>query len=181
MRYMQMEMFVHHSASKYINSCYSENVMQRIKNIIFLSLLIISDCAAAVTPPDSINDLLGTIRQELKQGKVVVVYRMSNDELDSEQYADWSDCLNEFALAKGERYAFHSADKRFDDFLKKGGVSVEDDYTVFMKKGGATYYYDSVILESMVYVSVDKIYSKKPLDDMDKVFLPDAINISASE
>jgi hypothetical protein len=142
---------------------------------------LVSGCTEAGTQPQSTDDLLGTVRQELKQGKNVVVYHMKNSELDSEQYADWSAYLNDFASSKEKQYAFHSSDKGFDNFLKKNGVDIGGDYTLFMKKGDVTYYYDGVILESMVYMSVDNAYSKKPLTDMDKAFLPEAINIVVGE
>lgn len=125
--------------------------------------------------------LLGVVLQELEQGRVVVVYRMSNSERDSEQYADWSAYLNDFASSNGSQYTFHPSDKGFDDFLKGNGADVGEDYTVFMKKGYPTYYYDGVILESMIYTSVDNAYSKKPLTDMDRAFLPEAIHIVVGE
>ena len=149
-------------------------------SLLFL-LFLISGCTEAGTQAQSADDLLSTIRQELRQEKVVVVYHMSNGEPDSEQYADWAAYLNDFASSKGKQYTFHASDKEFDGFLKKNGVDIGEDYTVFMKKGDATYYYDGVILESMVYMSVDNVYSKKPLSDMDKAFLPETINIVVSE
>lgn len=127
------------------------------------------------------SGLLHEIRQELDLGKIVVIYHMSNDELDSEQYADWSTYLNEFASSKDKRYTFHASDKEFDSLLKAKNINAEGDYTLFMKKGDATYYYDGVILESMVYVSVDKMYTRKPMTDMDKIFLPDTIDFVVDE
>lgn len=153
----------------------------RCKGLILFSLLLISGCTEADSQPQSADALLGAVRQELEQGKVVVVYRMSNGEQDSEQYADWSAYLNDFASSKGTQYTFHSSDNGVEQFLKKNGADVGADYTVFMKKGYPTYYYDGVILESMIYTSVDNAYSKKPLADMDRAFLPEAIHIVVGE
>ena len=148
------------------------------RNGVFLfSLLLISGCIEASTQSLATDALLDTVRQELEQGKVVVVYHMVNGEQDSEQYADWSAYLNEFASSKGKQYTFHPSDKVFDDFLEKQDIDARESYTVFMKKGDATYYYDGVIVELMVYTSVDNVYSKKPLTDMDKAFLPKAVNV----
>jgi hypothetical protein len=155
--------------------------LSRNKGFLLFSLLLICGSAAADTQPQSADAILSVVRQELEQGKVNVVYRMSNREQGSEQYADWSAYLNYFASSKGKHYSFHSSDKGFDDFLKKNGADVGDDYTVFMKKGYVAYYYDGVILESMVYTSVDNAYAKKPLTDMDKAFLPEAIHIVVGE
>jgi len=149
----------------------------RSKGILLFLLLLISGCTEAGTQPQSAGAVLDTVRQELEQGKVVVVYHMVNGEQDSEQYADWSAYLNEFASSKGKLYTFHPSDKGFDDFLKKHGADASGSYTVFMKKGDSTYYYDGAIVELMVYTSVDNVYSKKPLTDMDKAFLPEAVNI----
>lgn len=147
------------------------------QGVLFLSLLLFLGLAEASDQPHLRKDLLDAARQELDLGKVVVVYRMSNEELDSEQYADWSAYLNEFALSRSKRFVFHPADKEFDALLEKNDITVEDDYTVFMKRGGVTYYYDGVILEPMVYVSVEKSYSGQVVTDMDKAFLPTPIEL----
>lgn len=106
---------------------------------------------------------------------------MDNSDLSSEQYADWSVYLNDFAASKGTEYAFHPSKDEFNALLERNGLSALDEYTVFMKKGKATYYYDGVIVEPMVYVAVDKSYAQQPLTDMDEAFLPEATNASIIE
>lgn len=154
------------------------NKLSQNKGVLFLLLLLVSACTGADTPPSPADSLLGSIRQELVQGKVVVVYQMSNQGSDTEQYADWSAYLNDFSAHRKEQYRFHASDEVFNRFLTQNGVDTRSDYTVFLKKGSDSYFYNGVIVEPMVYSAVDKVYSSKPLTDMDRAFIPDVLDIS---
>ncbi len=102
---------------------------------------------------------------------------MKNTDKKSEQYADWSAYLNNFTENRMNTYAVHKADKKFNEKLLSLNIDSDGNYSVFIKQGKATYYYNDVVLEPMIYMAIDNAYSGKQLSPMDKAFLPDAINL----
>ncbi|MCW8935351.1 MAG: hypothetical protein OQK98_11560 [Gammaproteobacteria bacterium] len=150
-----------------------KNNLSLSKLFIFLTFIIASGCANSDTPSDK---LLSSIDESIKQGKTVIVYQMNNMDKTSEQYADWSAYLNSFMEEKANTYKVYSANKAFNTKLSKIKIDTGSSYTIFLKQGKPTYYYDDVIVEPMVYIAVDNQYSAKKLSAMDTAFLPDVIN-----
>jgi len=143
------------------------------KFFIFLTFAIASGC---VNPGTHSDKLLSSINESIKQGKTVIVYQMKNMDKTTEQYADWSAYLNDFMKEKANSYKAYSTNKAFNTKLSKIKINTDSSYTVFLKQGKPTYYYDDVIVEPMVYIAIDNKYSGKELSAMDNAFLPDVIN-----
>ena len=143
------------------------------KLFILIGLAIVSGCANS-TPSD---ELLSKIKKELNEGKTVIVYQMVNKDKTTEQYADWSAYLNDFSASKSKTYNFHETNKTLNAKLSKKQANISDSYTLFLKKGKSSYFYDGVILEAMVYMAVENSYANKTLSPMDQAFLPDEIAI----
>jgi len=144
-----------------------------IKIFIYSFFIIASGC---VNPGAHSEKLLSSIEESIKQGKTVIVYQIKNMDKTTEQYADWSAYLNDFMKEKVDNYKAYSANKAFNTKLSKNKINTDSSYTVFMKQGKPTYYYDDVIVEPMVYIAIDNKYSDKKLSAMDNAFLPNSIN-----
>jgi len=154
-----------------------KNNLSLRKVFILLAFIIASGCANSGTPSSHSDKLLSSINESLKLGKTVIVYQMKNTDKTSEQYADWAGYLNDFASDKKDTYITYPANKAFNMKLSKSKINSEGNYTVFIKKGKPTYFYDDVILEPMVYIEIDNAFSGKKLSPMDNAFLPDAIRL----
>lgn len=88
----------------------------------------------------------------------------SEGDSESEQYADWSHYLNQFASEAGKSFVFH---KVTTDDLKKF-VHDPNKYTndfsmIFLKNGKPTFFYNGPILEPQVYKFVELTYLGKPI------------------
>lgn len=143
-------------------------------------LLLIIGLAAVTTNSISgfmSNDpLLSTIHQQLAQGNVVVVYQMENDDKGSEQYADWASYLNDFYSTNTDNYRVYRTNKVLNDILVINKIDVTDSYTLFMKYGSPSYFYQGAIVEAMVYFAVDQAYSGQSADGLE-AFLPDEVQV----
>jgi len=146
------------------------------KFFIFLTFAIASGCANSDTPSAQSNELLSSIDESIKQGKTVIVYQMKNMDKTTEGYADWSAYLNDFMRDKANTYKAYAANKAFNTKLSKIKINTDSSYTVFLKHGKPTYYYDDVIVEPIVYIAIENKYSGNALSPMDKTFLPDVID-----
>jgi len=102
---------------------------------------------------------------------------MKNTDKTTEQYADWAGYLNDFASDKTDTYITYPANKAFNTKLSKSKINADGNYTVFIKQGKPTYFYDDVVLEPMVYMAIDNAFSGKKLSPMDNAFLPDVIRL----
>jgi len=147
-------------------------------NIVIYAILLIAGCANSAPSSKGDGNVSYKIEKTLAEGKAVIVYHMTNMDKSTEQYADWSANLNDFHAAHSGKYEVLSADNNFLKILKANKFSENAEFSIFMKKGYPTYYYDGVIVEKAVYLSVDNKYSGKTLTGMDEAFLPKEINIS---
>lgn len=102
---------------------------------------------------------------------------MLNQDKTSEQYADWAAYLNEFSSSKPDTYRFYKTNVAFNKKLNKHKANIENSYTLFLKKGKPDYFYEGVIVEMAVYMTVDFAYTGKPLTPMHEAFLPVEIDI----
>ena len=122
------------------------------------------------------DPLLSTIHQQLARGKIVVVYQMSNDDKSSEQYADWASYLNDFSSTHVDSYRIYKTNDALNKIIASQQIDVTESYTLFMKSGSSSYFYQDVIVEAMVYFAVGQAYTGQ-LDDGHKVFLPDKVTV----
>ena len=102
--------------------------------------------------------------KELESGKAVVLIINAVVKPESEQYADWSNYLNQFSSDVGKGYVFH---KLSMDKLNKLVINADKfnkNYSmIFMKKGKPSYFYKGPIVEPQVYKFVQLTYSGKPI------------------
>ncbi|RDH85976.1 MAG: hypothetical protein DIZ80_00440 [endosymbiont of Galathealinum brachiosum] len=147
------------------------------KIFIFLALIAVSGCANSDIPSLQTDKSISNIDKSIRQGKIVIVYQIKNTDKTSEQYADWSAYLNDFTDNKANIYVVHNTSKAFNKKLSSLNINIDGNYSVFIKQGKATYYYDSVILEPMIYIAIDNAFSGKQLSPTDKAFLPEAIKL----
>jgi len=145
--------------------------------ILLLALSAISGCVNSESSRSD-NTLIANIKNDLDRDIVVIIYKMHNRDRTSEQYADWSANLNNFISANSDHYKVYESDKDFDTkYLRKYNKKTEN-YTLFIKKGKSGYFYNGVIVESMVYMAVNSAYFKSTLSSVDKAFLPDQLKIN---
>ncbi len=118
------------------------------------------------------------INRDLRNGKVIVLIINSTENQESEQYADWSYYLNEFAAAVDDKYSFHKLNtKSLMDLVEGAGVYRKAYSIIFMKQKNATYFYNGPILEPQVYEYIQLAYSKKPIPKHLNSFSPEKIVI----
>ncbi len=152
------------------------------KPFLFLILVIIPGCGYTDSPETSIDNtsdaLLRNIEKDLGNGKGIIVYQMTNNDRSSEQYADWSSYLNEFTSSKTPDYVAYASSEKLNAKLLNKQANVAGSYTLFFKKGKPTYFYEGVIVEAMVYMAVDNIYSNGTPSPMFQAFLPDVLEVN---
>jgi len=148
------------------------------KLYIFLILAIISGCGNSDSSETKNDTLLSNIEKNLDQGKGIIVYQMTNNDKSSEQYADWASYLNDFTSSQTFNYVVYESSKELNTQFINEQANVTGSYTLFLKRGKPTYFYDGVIVESMVYMAVDEIYSNGALPPMFQVFLPGVLEIN---
>ncbi|MEJ2439596.1 MAG: hypothetical protein P8Z72_07995 [Gammaproteobacteria bacterium] len=141
-----------------------------------VACLLLLTRAYAADPGPGTADLLTKIKSDLAHGQAVIVYRMQNKNRRSEQYADWAAGLNQFYATHRGHYRVYAANQAFNSELTKSKIKLKNSYTVFMKRGSPSYYYEGVILEKAVYTAVDNHYSGKPVSTLDRAFLPEVIS-----
>ncbi len=137
--------------------------------------MFITGCAnsGALDKIDSQN--FKNLKTDLAQGKAIIIYKMNNNDKTTEQYADWSSNLNDFVNDKSNIYAVYRATADIDNTLKLNNIKPADNYTLFIKNNNSSYFYKGVIVEMMVYMAIDDIYTKNKKTPMTEAFLPDMI------
>jgi len=123
------------------------------------------------------TDLLDKVNRDLSSGHIVVVYQMLNDDTASEQYADWAYYLNDFASSNSPLYKFYSTDVAFNNRLVENGLDITDSYTLFLKKDALSFFYEGVVVESLVYLAVQAHYSEEDFLPVYRAFIPDEVTV----
>lgn len=141
--------------------------------LLVIGLVVVTDNAISGS---NANSLLSTIHQQLTQGKIVVVYQMQNDDKSSEQYADWSSYLNDFSAMHVGNYRVYETNNALNQIIDSKQFDVNESYTLFMKAGSPSYFYEGVIVEAMVYFAVDRAYTGQLLGGY-KTFLPNVVTV----
>jgi hypothetical protein len=122
------------------------------------------------------DPLLSSIHQQLAQGKIIVVYQMQNDDKSSEQYADWASYLNDFSSTHVDNYRIHKTNDALNLIIASQQIDVTESYTLFIKTGSSSYFYQDVIVDAMVYFAVDQAYAGHIIDGH-AAFLPDEVTV----
>jgi len=112
------------------------------------------------------------IRQAYASGSPLVLFAYRDAIKDSESYADWAAYLNDFKEDKGTNFVFF----RLSPSHLAAIIPKAEEFTLFVKKGHAAYFYAGLIVEPQIYTSVYKIYTKAPLNRMDNAFLPETLS-----
>ncbi len=137
--------------------------------------MFITGCAnsGALDKIDSQN--FKNLKSDLAQGKTVIIYKMNNNDETTEQYADWSSNLNDFMRDKSNIYVVYRATADIDNTLKLNNIKPADNYTLFIKNDNSSYFYKGIIVEMMVYMAIDEVYTKNKITPMAEAFLPDIV------
>lgn len=146
---------------------------------ILLTLAVLSSCANSDSSETDV--FLSNIKKDLAQGKTVVVYQMLNKDKTSEQYADWASYLNDFITSQVSNYKVYASDMALNTRLLNKKMNIANSYTLFLKKGKASYFYAGVIVEPMVYMAVENSYSNGAASPMLLAFLPEVIEINVTD
>ena len=136
------------------------------KLLCLLGLSATSACAQSMN---------ASMQQDLDAGKVVVVIINAAEHRGSEQYADWSYYLNEFAASTGDEFAFHKI-VTDDGSLESCPPAYREPYsTIFMRRGERSFVYPGPILEPQVYEYVRRAYSGEPIPSEVLAFAPEEV------
>ena len=148
---------------------------QTIKNI---SILFYLSIVLAFISGPVYGEHKSVIQEELRSGKAVVLIINSKENQESEQYADWSNYLNDFASKVGDKYTFHKLDTKSLINLIEGAEAYTKAYSmIFMQQGKSTYFYKGPIFEPQVYEFIQLTYAGKPLLKHLSHFAPKEIEI----
>ena len=104
-------------------------------------------------------------------GQTLILYAYQDEVIKSEAYADWEAYLNDFKQGVGKQ-AFYS---KVPAAQFKSAVAGATEFTLFLKKGFPAFLYDGLIVEPQVYSAVHRVFSKEPLRDIDRAFMPEEI------
>ena len=116
------------------------------------------------------------IKRDLRNDKVVVLIINSKENQESEQYADWSYYLNDFANAVGDEYVFYKLDTTsLANLTERAGSYAKAYSMIFMKQGKNTYFYDGPIVEPQVYEYVQLSYSGQTVPKHLHQFAPETV------
>ena len=121
-------------------------------------------------------DQKSLIKSDLRNGKAVVLIINSKENQESEQYADWSYYLNDFANTAGNDYVFHKLNTTSLMNLIESAKSFTQAYSmIFMKQGKNAYFYNGPIVESQVYEYVQLNYSGQTVPKHLHQFAPETV------
>ncbi len=153
-----------------INSTQTHQTLIFVLGIVFIFF--------SSTPTYSDSDQKSDINRDLRNGKIIVLIINSTKNQESEQYADWSYYLNNFAGSVSDKYSFHKLDTKSLMNLMKGANAYKKAYSmIFMKQKNSTYFYNGPILEPQVYEYIQLAYSKKTIPEYLNSFSPEKIII----
>ncbi len=96
--------------------------------------------------------------------------------IESEAYFDWYSTFSDFHKSQGKGFYFQQLDPAY---LPQFLPNLEDikEFSIFLKKGRPAYLYSGIILEPQVYQAVVNVYAGNELSDIDRVFLPQQVNL----
>jgi len=116
------------------------------------------------------SSLSSDIHNAYNSGRPVLLFAYNEEIVDSEVYADWAYYLNEFKKNQGAEFFYAQVDAASFKSIPSDELT---GFTLFVKEGHSAYWYDGLIVEPQVYMSVFKIFANKRLNGMDKAFMPE--------
>lgn len=154
--------------------------MMKIKNTrrLLISGLLLSLTACGInsrvaTDNPIPNNLSSETIATYNNGKGILLFKFEESAIDSEAYADWAEYLNEFKSANNSDFLIHEINNQ-----EKAALNIAtNEFTIFLKRGYPSYFYNGYIVEPQVYTAVHKVYTKQELSSMDKSFLPEELCI----
>lgn len=142
--------------------------------LIFCLLIAISACGIVSTHIKDnaiVNSLSVESQNSYNNGKGILLFSFIEAHRNTEAYADWAEYLNEFKFDSKSEFLIHQIEGQ-----TKVALNIKtDEFSIFLKEGYPTYFYDGLIVEPQVYTAVYKVYSKQELSGMDKSFLPEEL------
>lgn len=121
-----------------------------------------------LTLPSSIDS---NVRQAYNNGKAILLFGYSEKNSETEAYADWAGYLNDFKSRINNEFLIVRVNSKIlpDIFRQQPEIS---EFSLFIKQGAPSYFYEGFIVESQVYTSVEHVYQGVQLTPEDKAFLP---------
>lgn len=126
--------------------------------------------SANYTLPASLSS---DIHEAYNSGKPLLLFAYSEKIVDSEAYADWAYYLNDFKQHQGAEFFYAQVDAASFTSIPSDDLT---GFSLFVKKGHSAYWYDGLIVEPQVYMSVFKTLANQALNGMDKAFMPEVVN-----
>lgn len=109
-------------------------------------------------------------------GNLVLLYAYNDEVMGSEAFSDWEHYLHDFK----KNHIKELVTDRITtvDIVGVDGVVVVSatEFTLFMKKGFPSYFYEGLIVEPQVYQAVLRSYSNLELRSMDRAFMPKKVS-----
>ena len=66
----------------------------------------------------------------------------------------------------------------FNKRLEKARLNITDDYTLFLKYNEPSYFYETLLVESLVYLAVKNSYDQQKEPPVCKAFIRDEVTIN---
>lgn len=134
-------------------------------------LLLAASSSAAAGFTEDVNHDLAT-------GKVIVLIINADETRQSEQYADWSYYLNEFAREAGLVFSFYKVSS--DDLASLVTCSKRYDapYSmIFMRNDEVSLFHEGPILEPQIYEYVSRFYGGESMPEHLDQFAPPVVQV----
>ena len=148
-----------------------KNIKGLLISCLLFSLTACSINSREVTGNAMPNNLSSESITAYQNGKGILLFKFEDSAIDSEAYADWAEYLNEFKSANNSDFLINEINRQ-----EKAALNIETtEFTIFLKKGYPSYFYDGYIVEPQVYTAVHKVYTEQELSSMDKSFLPEKL------
>ncbi|PCK08995.1 MAG: hypothetical protein COA42_06165 [Alteromonadaceae bacterium] len=150
-----------------------------LRLLALLSIFLVTS-ACAHKPKDAVlpTSIAPAITNAHKTGQAILLYRYSGSEA-SEAYADWQGYLQDFKLTDGKEFYIQAIDTETLLSLTPNATQTED-FSLFIKKGSASYLYDDIIVEPQVYLAVVHAFAGQKLNEEDRAFIPEQVSVTAT-
>ena len=148
-----------------------KNTQRLLVSCLLLSLTACGINSRVATDNSILNNLSSETIASYNNGKGVLLFKFEESAIGSEAYADWAEYLNEFKSANKSDLLIHEINNQ----EKEASNIATNEFTVFIKRGYPSYFYDGYIVEPQVYTAVHKVYAEQKLSDIDKSFLPEEL------
>lgn len=120
------------------------------------------------------DKLDGVAQQAYLAGKTLILYGYDERFTTTEAFADWQFYFQQHVDSEDASiFTGQIAPEKLHALVGLADVSTE--FTLFIKRGYPTYFYEDFILEPQVYKAVDAAYDGVALSPEDHAFLPEQV------